>query len=63
METNSEFCYYIQQIKGCKLIIENHDFSTSKSRNGKEFTKLAFKNNHEIAGINNHEITKYGDLL
>ena len=24
METNSEFCYYIQQIKGCKLIVENY---------------------------------------
>ena len=24
MEKNSEFCYYIQQIKGCKLIVENY---------------------------------------
>ena len=24
METNSEFCQFIKQVKGCKLIVENY---------------------------------------
>ena len=41
---------------------KNHNHFSSKSRNGGEFTKLVFYNNHEIAGITNYETTKCGDL-
>ena len=38
-------------------------FFWSKSRNGGEITNLCQKQNHEMEGITNFEITKCGDPL
>ena len=38
------------------FLLQNHE-------NSGEFTKLVLENNHEISGILNSEITKWGDPL
>ena len=79
MDTNQEFLNQYSTNKGVEIDIKKfkkiiqknnnsktfffHDFSTSKSRIGREFPKLVLYNNQEIAGITNYEITKCGDPL